>query len=434
MLLKLGRIFPAWETKFTFVRTVVSKSEPNTNVTELLKQGYPKDDFTNVTEKIVSYLGRNIYLKHHHPLSLVRQRIVCYFYKSFVNRRGNPQFSVFDNLSPIVNVNQNFKSLLIPKDHPSRSKSDCYYLNRSHLLRAHMTAHQSELMRAGLNNFLMVGDVYRRDEIDSTHYPVFHQVDAVRLRTRDQLFNRDEGLHIFEEGNNSAFTGEQEKQACHSLEAVKLMEYELKNTLVGLARYLFGENVKYRWVDTYFPFTKPSWELEVYYNDDWLELLGCGIMKQSILTNAGVIEKIGWAFGLGIERIAMCLYKIPDIRLFWSSDSGFLNQFKTDDIYKNIVYKAVSQYPQCVNDLSFWLPENGEFSSNDFYDLARSVGGDLVEQVSLIDNFKHPKTGKKSHCYRIIYRHMEKTLTQEEVNIVHKKIEEGVEAMGGVVR
>lgn len=91
---------------------------------------------------------------------------------------GNPIFSVYDRLSPVVTVGQNFDSLLIPETHVSRSKSDCYYVNKKHLLRAHTTAHQSELVGMGLDNFLVFGDVYRRDEIDRTHYPVFHQVNS----------------------------------------------------------------------------------------------------------------------------------------------------------------------------------------------------------------------------------------------------------------
>ncbi|XP_019881323.1 probable phenylalanine--tRNA ligase, mitochondrial [Aethina tumida] len=401
----------------------MSYSQARLKEVKLLETTYESDDFTNVTEKIISHIGKNLHKKEGHPLSNVRQRIVNYFYKSFVNSRGNPVFSVYDNLNPIVSVTQNFDSLLIPKDHVSRSKSDCYYLNRDYLLRAHMTAHQCELIQSGLNNFLMVGDVYRRDEIDRTHYPVFHQLDAVRLKTKDQLFNEKKDLQIFEEGNNTVNTGNQEKQACHSLEAVMLMEYELKSTLVGLAKTLFGEKTEYRWVDAYFPFTQPSWELEVKHDGEWLELLGCGIMRQGILKNSGINDRIGWAFGLGLERVAMCIHKIPDIRLFWSNDSGFLNQFNVGDINKNVIYKAISQFPQCKNDISFWLPEGVEFASNDFYDLVRSIGGDLIEQVTLVDNFKHPKTGKTSHCYRIIYRHMEKTLTQSEVNDVHKQIE-----------
>lgn len=419
---------------FHHVRTLSSKALPMPNDIVVLNRTFPRDDYTNMTEKIGSFLERNIYLQEYHPLSLVRQRIINYMYKSFVSRRGNPLFSVYENLSPIVSVQQNFDSLLIPEDHPSRQKSDCYYLNKDYLLRAHMTAFQSELIQTGLNDFLMIGDVYRRDEIDKTHYPVFHQIDAVRLRTKEQLFHRDGDLSLFEEGNNTAFTGAQEKQACHTLEAVKLMEYELKNTLVGLAKDLFGQDIKFRWIDTYFPFTQPSWELEIFFGDNWLELLGCGIMKQPILTSSGVTEKIGWAYGLGLERIAMCLYKIPDIRLFWSKDSGFLNQFKIDNINQKVIYKPVSQYPQCPNDISFWLPQDKEYSSNDFYDMVRGIGGDLVEQVVLLDEFKHPKTQKTSHCYRIIYRHMERTLTQDEVNVVHKEIEDGVREIGGTIR
>ncbi len=82
-----------------------------------------------------------------------------------------------------------------------------------------------------------------------------------------------------------------------------------------------------RWVDTYFPFTCPSWELEIHFEGEWLEVLGCGVVEQAIVSNAGVENKLGWAFGLGLERLAMVLFGIPDIRLFWSKDKRFLSQF-----------------------------------------------------------------------------------------------------------
>ncbi|XP_060651978.1 LOW QUALITY PROTEIN: probable phenylalanine--tRNA ligase, mitochondrial [Drosophila nasuta] len=398
---------------------------------------YATDSWTNVTPKILTHLGMNKHLQQDHPLSIIRQRIVNYFYAAYRNQRGNPLFSVYDKLNPVVTVQQNFDNLLIPSNHVSRQKSDCYYINEQHLLRAHTTAHQVELISGGLDNFLVVGEVYRRDEIDSTHYPVFHQADAVRLVTKDKLFERNPGLELFEETWTGSIANpkrilpsskfmDQTKQPCHTLEAVKLMEHEMKHVLVGLTKDLFGPRIKYRWVDTYFPFTQPSWELEIYFKDNWLEVLGCGIMRHEILQHAGVHQSIGYAFGLGLERLAMILFDIPDIRLFWSNDSGFLSQFSEQDLQKLTKYKPISHYPQCTNDLSFWLPPDVEvnegFSPNDFYDLVRSVAGDVVEQISLVDKFKHPKTGKSSVCFRIVYRHMERTMTQAEVNEIHKNI------------
>lgn len=112
------------------------------NTISISNKNFPTDCWTNVTPKILSYQGRNIYLQKHHPISIIRQQIVNYFYKSFVNAKGNAIFSVFDNLSPVVTPQQNFDQLLISKDHPSRAKSDCYYVNEQHMLRAHTTAHQ----------------------------------------------------------------------------------------------------------------------------------------------------------------------------------------------------------------------------------------------------------------------------------------------------
>lgn len=147
------------------------------SIIEVNKSKYKTDDYSNLTPKILSYLGRNIYLQKNHPLSIVRQRITNYFYQAYTSPKGAPLFSVYNNLSPIVSTTQNFDSLLILENHPSRAKSDCYYINREYMLRAHCTAHQVDLLRSGLDNFLIVGDVFRRDEIDATHFPIFHQVN-----------------------------------------------------------------------------------------------------------------------------------------------------------------------------------------------------------------------------------------------------------------
>ena len=116
---------------------------------------------------------------------------------------------------------------------------------------------------------------------------------------------------------------------------------------------------------------------------------------------------------------------MSDPRLFWSRDSGFLSQWAAATPDTPVTFRALSKFPQCTNDLSFWLPDTADqdFSPNDFYDLVRDIGGDIVEQVQLVDQFTHPKTQRSSHCYRIVYRHMSKTLTQAEANDIHKSIE-----------
>uniref|UniRef100_A0A0K2TTW7 Phenylalanine--tRNA ligase, mitochondrial n=1 Tax=Lepeophtheirus salmonis TaxID=72036 RepID=A0A0K2TTW7_LEPSM len=409
------------------LRELSSSSNIISNNIKVLNKEYPRDSWTNLPPKILSVLEEchesngPLHLRTHHPLQLLRSRITNFFYKEFENNRGNPLFSVHDQLSPVVSLAQNFDSLLIPQNHPSRSQSDSYYLNSQHLLRAHTSAHLQDLISMGLDNFLVFGDVYRRDEIDSTHYPIFHQAEIVRLS--------NEIDSPFDDGKETP-----EKQNCHTLQASQLLELEMKNTLIALTKQLFGSDIQFKWVDAYFPFTHPSWELEILYCDKWIEVLGCGIVRQEILFNSGVPERIGWACGLGLERLAMKLYQIPDIRLFWSKDPGFLNQFVTDDVNKSIIYKEISKFPQCINDISFWL-HSQEFSSNDFYDLVRECAGDVVEQVQLIDTFYHPKKKMNSHCYRITYRHMEKTLTQEEVNRIHSFIEQkSVDKFGVEIR
>ncbi|XP_063306607.1 phenylalanine--tRNA ligase, mitochondrial [Pelobates fuscus] len=418
--------------KHNSIRTIMSdnpSSDSTSNAVELLGQLYPRDEYTNVTSKILSKVGKNLHNQQYHPLWLIKERIKKHFYKQYTGRFGNPLFSVYDDLSPAVTTKQNFDSLLIPSDHPCRKIGDNYYLNCSHMLRAHTSAHQWDLVHSGLDAFLAVGDVYRRDQIDKSHYPVFHQMEGVCLFSNHKLFtdveNKD-ACQLFEQGYRTS-----NKQETHTLEAVKLVEFRLKQTLSKLMNYLFGEGLEIRWVDCYFPFTHPSFEMEIKFQGEWMEVLGCGVMEQALLNSAGAHEKIGWAFGLGLERLAMILFGIPDIRLFWSENELFLKQFHVSDINDKVEFQLPSKYPALTNDISFWLPSEG-YSENDFYDLVRSIGGDLVEEVSLVDEFQHPKTLKISHCYRIKYRHMERTLTQMEISLIHKNIENSAIKVLGV--
>ena len=116
-------------------------------------------------------------------------------------------------------------------------------------------------------------------------------------------------------------------QKSHHLGAAKFVEEDLKKTLINMVQCLIGPfdpNLEYRWVDAYFPFTHPSWELEINFQGNWMEVLGSGIVQQKIVPGVGnQTPKIGWAFGLGLERLAMVLFGVPDIRLFWSTVKSF---------------------------------------------------------------------------------------------------------------
>jgi phenylalanyl-tRNA synthetase alpha chain len=371
----------------------------------------------NVTPYIANLIGSNLHQKSDHPLGIIKEKIEGYFNKL----DGGDTFKIVDDLDPLVNAQECFDDLLIPTDHPGRKPSDTYYVTRDGgrevsssadtLLRTHTSAHQSTLMREGNERFLCTGDVYRRDEIDASHFPVFHQMEGVKLFDPELV------------------GGAMTKEEWLASPGCQLVADDLKKTLEGLVDELFGP-VEKQWRDDYFPFTEPSFELDIYYNGDWMEVLGCGVIHSGVLENVGKSDRHGWAFGLGLERLAMVLFSIPDIRLFWSEDERFTKQFKAGEIKK---FEPYSKYPECKKDIAFWIPD--DYEPNDFFEIGREVCGELVESMELIDEFTNPKKGKTSHCYRINYRSMDRSLTNEEVNAMQERLRErAAEALGCELR
>lgn len=432
------------------------------------------DEWTNTPSSILSAISRRLHLQKDHPLSITRQLIESCF----------PGFKCHNSLSPVVSVQQNFDSLGFPPDHPGRRPSDTYYINRNTVLRTHTSAHQADTFRANQSDgYLITADVYRRDAVDRSHYPVFHQMEGARTwdRTRvnsvrlAQVINDDiarmptHDISVLDP-NPTIDPEHNPRQMQHSVEETELMTMHLKRSLENLIVKIFDkarkaamasgdtdpyfqEPLKVRWVQAYFPFTSPSWELEVFWGGDWLEMLGCGIVKQELLNNAGVPERIGWAFGLGLERIAMLLFSIPDIRLFWSQDPRFLSQFRAAHSKGHpedttiTRFSPFSKHPACYKDVAFWIPKTSssaggnvgantqDFHENDVMELVRDIAGAKVEEVRLVDTFVHPTSGRKSLCYRINYRSLERTLTNQESNELHEKIRAAlVERLGVQIR
>jgi len=372
----------------------------------------------NVTPHIASLVGRDLHLRRSHPIGIIRAKIQDYF--ASLSHATDTDYRVFDAEDPIVTSQQCFDDLLIPADHPGRAPSDTYYVTDSTLLRTHTSAHQSQHLRSGIDAFLCSGDVYRRDEIDATHYPAFHQMEGVKL---------------MDSGSMDGASGVSGEEWLNSAEC-RIVESDLKATLEGLMDHLFGPTTQKRWNEDFFPFTQPSFELEIYHNDEWMEVLGCGVIHEQVLDLSKRSDRRGWAFGLGLERLAMILFKIPDIRLFWTDDVRFHSQFEEGKIVEFLPY---SKYPPVFKDIAFWTSkeaecgsksnganessgDNGRFVENDFFDLVRSVAGDLVEKIELIDSFTHPKTGRSSRCYRVSYRSMDRSLTNEEIDELQFKL------------
>jgi len=187
----------------------------------------------------------------------------------------------------------NFEALNTPPDHPARDMQDTFYLPDGNLLRTHTSAIQIRYMEENDPPIRIIapGRCYRRDTVDATHAAVFHQIEILAV---------DEGL---------TFT-------------------DLKGTIKEFLREMFGE-LPIRFRTSYFPFTEPSAEVDVQWQGKWLEVLGCGMVDPNVLKAVGYDPEIytGFAAGFGVERFAMVLHQIDDIRRFYNSDLRFLQQF-----------------------------------------------------------------------------------------------------------
>jgi phenylalanyl-tRNA synthetase alpha chain len=387
-------------------------------------------------------------------------------------------YKPYNAFHPVVSTHENFDSLGFAPDHPGRARSDTYYINQQTLLRTHTSAHEAYLFQnRETDGYLIAADVYRRDEVDRTHYPVFHQMEGARVWDRKTAPNGDVAAAIYKdleslgthdikvENPNPEFHPKRNPLQAehHSPAEAEAIAAHLKRSLELLVVDVFSrarkaaiqsdpnfadEPLKVRWIEAFFPFTSPSWELEVYYGGDWLELLGCGVTKQELYINANRPSQLGWAFGIGLDRLAMLLFQIPDIRLFWSQDNRFLNQFAGVSANLDLMKRFVpfSKYPASPRDVSFWLRSTSaagggikasaaDFHENDLMEIVRSIAGDTVEDVSLVDEFKHPKTGRTSMCYRIVYRSLDRTLTSDETNHMHGQITQAlVDKLGVEIR
>ncbi|MEL4897057.1 phenylalanine--tRNA ligase subunit alpha [Crocosphaera sp. Alani8] len=188
----------------------------------------------------------------------------------------------------------NFEALNIPPDHPARDMQDTFFLSDNILMRTHTSPVQIRYMETHEPPIRIVapGRVYRRDTVDATHSAVFHQVEILAV---------DKGLTFS----------------------------DLKGTIKEFLTQMFGEELPVKFRASYFPFTEPSAEVDVQWKGKWLEVMGCGMVDPNVLKAVGYDPEVytGFAAGLGIERFAMVLHQIDDIRRLYNSDMRFLTQF-----------------------------------------------------------------------------------------------------------
>ena len=246
----------------------------------------------------ISLPGDPVALGHRHPLTMVIDDIKEIFLGMGYEIAEGPE---------VENDYNNFEGLNLPKDHPARDMQDSFYITENILLRTHTSPVQVRTMAKMVPNYpvkvICPGKVFRRDD-DSTHSPMFHQVEGLVI---------DENISLA----------------------------DLKGTLLTVLRQLFGADREIRLRPSYFPFTEPSVEVDISCgicggkgcrscaNTGWLEILGAGMVHPNVLEMAGYdsTKLRGFAFGIGVERVAMLKYGIDDLRVFFENDTRFLNQF-----------------------------------------------------------------------------------------------------------
>ena len=255
------------------------------------------DDLGNTVQiSSIPYIARAPGTRH--PLSLTLDLTTKIFeeigYEIITGPDASPE---------IENDFFNFEALGMPASHPARDMQDTFYIDKENLidadtllLRTHTSAVQIREMEKRKPPFKICvpGRVYRKDDIDATHYPVFHQVEILAVD-----------------------------------EIGKLSISHLLGTIKYFLRKMFGPDIEVKYRGSYFPFTEPSIEVDVFFKGRWLEVLGCGMVDPVVLESVGLDPNkySGFAAGFGVERFAMIMHNIQDIRLFWENKPEFLAQF-----------------------------------------------------------------------------------------------------------
>ena len=316
---------------------------------------------------------------------------------------GLPSVKNFDLIETpeIITSKVVFDLFNFPPGHPARSASDSYYIDKDHILRPHTSLMwkyylelpevKKRLQEYGSVGALSYGKCYCRDEIDWQHSNILHQIDGLFLVRKD----------------------------------IKTLDQsDLEAILIEAAQALYGKDVTYKFLVDHFPYTDPSLEMNIELNGKWVEILGAGIVHPNVIKNLGFDQEIynGWAFGFGLDRLAMIKLKLPDIRLLRSTDPRVLNQLADLDHE----YQEVSKYPPIIRDISF-IVDAATFNINRYYEVVREVVGDeFVEEMKLLDEYENKEkfgAGKKSYAFRVVYRRNDRTLTNEEVDVLHHALE-----------
>lgn len=355
-----------------------------------------------------------------HPLNILIEKVISSnFYESF-DKIEVPQ---------IVSEFETFDLFNFPEDHVARRPSDSYFINKSTiknesiLLRPHtsvMWYHYlkdekiiEKLKTQWEVRALSWWKVYRVDELDKTHHECFHQIDWLRLTSKDkEIINQD----------------------------------TLKEVLSNTIKALFWDWMEYRFNVDSFPYTTDSLEVEVMYKWKWLEVLWAWVVHPTVLEKIWIDSSLynWWAFGFWLERLMMALKEIPDIRIFWSQDPRILKQWWNLD-----PYKEVSSYPPVYKDISMVVPkekfqkdieeeqkswelELTKDTESDFFAITwviRDVWGDLIEEVKITDIYENDSkfwNDLKSLSLKLVFRSIERTLTNDEINKMYFDIREKI--------
>lgn len=343
----------------------------------LLRTKYPTDSWTNINPRFQPFIGSNLYKrvnsfkKTKHPLAATQHIITTHLNQWFKENVDNStELKIYDNLDPVE-----------PNTNADTQQNNTFYVNQKYKLRCDLLDREMHYLKDGQQNFGICTDLYRRCIMNDIHFSVFHRFNVIRTMPVDTIAT--------------------------DFNVNKHFEYEQKTLLETIVRQLFDDDVKFRWIEMNAMPYEPYWVLEIWHNEQWLQVCGAGILKRDIFQRHHIDGMVGWEIGIGLDRFVMAMFKIFDIRLLWSGDAEYLNQFvpksmdnaltvtdaktkmtvKTKPRIEPVIMqpkKIVAKPERTELHVAYLLPKNvdlEQFPTDELCELIKKHGNNLIEDV-----------------------------------------------------